>query len=76
MPQNPLEKNESEQLEVVLSGIDNQIRHYMDSVRARNFWLKVLSEMPAETVAQALSIALSGGQYQAVPRCNCCCKRA
>ncbi|RRW94274.1 hypothetical protein [Pandoraea apista] len=76
MSQNPVGNSESEQLEVVLSGVDNQIRHHMDSVRARKFWLKVLSEVPAETVAQALSMALSGGQYQAVPRCNCCCKRA
>lgn len=59
----------------VVKVMDMQVRRDIDLPRARAYWLKTLSQMPAEVLAEALSSALATGRYQEAPRrCSGCCQ--
>lgn len=54
------------------TAIEQQISGRVSIMTAGEQWTKILQNLPADLVAEALALTLANGRYQPVPLCQCC----
>jgi hypothetical protein len=64
-------QKETDDLGKITAFIKARIRGDIDSIRARGVWKKILADMPADTIAEALTTEINHHVYQEIPRCHC-----